>query len=165
MIQAGDIIMVKNRNWIGAAIRLLTRSHWNHCGCFVSSKSLVEATHSGVVESNIKKFEDGVKNKTLEYAVFRVTGLSKEKGRDIANFVLTKVGDKYDNLLFIKLTFMYLLHIPRRVLAVDEQKRYICSELVSEAYDSVGIRFSYKIKAGNIVPADIARSTIVEQVS
>jgi len=164
MRQSGDILMVHNNTWLGKAIRCITRSSFNHCGIFVSEDELVEATYKGVEQNNISKFDSLVTSNKCSYSVYRVKNITSEQIQTVVNFVKQEVGDKYEITQIIELFFVFVFHLPRNLNLIDDKKQWICSELVAEAFQDAGIKFFDKIRVDDMVPGDIPKSDIVEQV-
>lgn len=163
-VNAGDIIMVGNRSWLGIAIRLITRSRWNHCGVFISSTEVIEATYKGVFQSNVSKFLDMAKNGHGCYNIYRVKTIDENQMNTVIKFVQNQLGAKYDNMQFARVLLMLLLKIPRKIQFHDPARKWLCSELVAEAFEAAGILFSNKIKPDNTIPGDISKSSIVEKI-
>jgi uncharacterized protein YycO len=162
--QIGDILMVRNKGPLSWIIRFITRSDWNHCGIFVSSNTIVEATFRGVFKSDIEKFTEKRNRFELFYEVFRVRNIKQTETSTAGAFALSKVGAKYDEVQLARMFLMYVLHIPRRIRIPDSDIKWICSELVAQAFEKAGIILNPRIRPDNMVPGDFTKSPMVEKV-
>jgi uncharacterized protein YycO len=162
--KAGDILVVHNVGLLSILIRAITKSQYNHVGVFVSPTTIVEATFGGVFKNDISKFDDLASKKKCYYSVYRVKGIVASDADDIAEFASSQVGAEYDDMQLVRMFFVYILRLPRNVNYPDKIKKWICSELVAEAFARAGYVFSPDIKPDNIVPGDFPKSSIVEKV-
>jgi uncharacterized protein YycO len=160
--QSGDILMVHNYGLLERAIRIITRSPYNHCGLFISENEIIEATYKGVIISPLSKFS----NSTVKYFdVYRVKGIDKVDITPVLDFAKKQVGAKYDKFQFMRMLLMYMFRISRKKRMPDEEGQWICSELVAESFEQAYILFSSKIKPDNIVPGDIPKSDTVYELT
>jgi uncharacterized protein YycO len=162
--KAGDILVVHNTGLLNIIIRAITRSKFNHVGLFVSDNEVVEATFNGVFKNPISKFDNLAKDNKCYYSVYRVVGAIDSDVKDITNFAISQIGAKYDEMQIARMLLVYVLRLPRCINYPDKLKKWICSELVAEAFARAGYVFSPDIKPDNIVPGDFPKSSIVEKV-
>lgn len=165
-IESCDILMVKNRGWISRLIRIITRGHYDHCAVFVNEYEIVEAIPAGVKLNNIQKYKDVELKGNSKYDIYRFPGLLLEKKEKIVEFLRKEIGTKYDEKQFIILWLRYIFHISRKKpIERKQDKKWICSELLGEAFFSAGIRISDRVSPDTLVPADIARNKDIIKLS
>ncbi len=177
-IERGDILLVHTeRCLISFLIRKFTKSYWDHVGLFVSKKKqwpkwVIEALPEGIVgrpfELKYLKVVRGDRGKILkiapskrfQIAIVRVKNLSYEQRKQISNkayqWALEERG--YDFLLLIFGMLLHLLSFRKfKPRWLNIKSRFICSELISIAFNEVaGIVFSKHTANGYVTPADIA---------
>jgi uncharacterized protein YycO len=99
--------------------------------------------------------------KEPHFHILRNEDLTKSQKRDIVSFVLHKVNVKYDLLLFIGIGLNRLFHLNTQW---NNKSRYICVEMIVEAYKSVGIDLLPDICYHNMIPDDLMYSTKLKKV-
>ena len=145
-IRPGDVLLIEGRAKISTAIKYLTQSTWSHATMCVSAATrdappmLVEVT-----------LEDGCHRVPVsKYAPFntrlcRAASLSDEEREDLARFMLSAIGMRYDLRNVFDLA-RYLFPTPpvpvrwRRHLlefGSGDPTRAICSSLIAQAFEAV----------------------------
>ena len=158
----GDILAVHHNTFIGRKIRKIIKGNYNHVGIFVTNRKIVEACFNGVIISDISKFEKGKCRGKLDFDIFGVHGLSNNKKLQIVKFSLNQIGKKYDFPQFLSQLFFYIFNINRKKCEpIEYSNKFICSELVAEAFDYANISLTDKVDVDNINPMDIINSKIV----
>lgn len=164
-MKKGDIILIRNYTWFGKRIRQVTKGEYNHIGMFVSDNKIVEATMAkGVVISNLSKFEILRKKGKVDFTIYQIKNITEEQRQGMTEFLLDKIGQRYDFFQLIALLFFFSFRINRKYETIDVKKRFICSELLAEAGDKVGIQFKQGVDKDNITPCDIEQSDIIERI-
>lgn len=151
VLQPGDILLVEGDRRISTAIKYLTQSTWSHAALFVgdrldanddplTAKVLVEADlQEGVIAVPLGKYA------TLNTRVCRAVGLTPEVQRQVIDYVVARLGDRYDLKNIVDLA-RYLLPTPpvpvrwrRRMIALGsgDPTRAICSTLIAQAFQSI----------------------------
>ena len=162
-VRPGDVILVDGDQRISQAIKLLTTSSWSHSVLYVGDALLRrdpatraeihrrfgrEAKHlivealvdKGVVVSPLAKYFD------LNLRICRPVGLKPEDLAVVLDYVIARIGLKYDRRNFWDLT-RYLLpfHLIPSSLREDalhfgsgRETETICSTLLAEAFGQVG---------------------------
>ena len=138
------VLLVHRRGWIGALIRWVTASPWNHAALIEGAKHGDEGTTieakdlSGVQHSTLRGYcEDP---DVLGLAVYDRPDLTMAQRWAICEWADRHNGARYDTkqLLGIYLRRrLPLLHRWRNRL--DNPDRPICSELVGRAYEAAGV--------------------------
>lgn len=150
-LQEGDILLVDGTSRISMAIKYITQSTWSHSALYIgknqaSSKKgidepyLIEADITeGVREVSLSKYCN------MHTRICRPVGLKKEEIQVVIDFMMEKIGHKYDLKNIIDLA-RYLIQSPpvsgkhrRRLLALGsgDPTKAICSSLIAEAFQLV----------------------------
>jgi len=161
----GCVLAVKNKGWLSWLIRKIIKCDYNHVGVFVDDERVVESTFRGVYITPFEVFKKRKENGEIyDYAVFEVIGVSEEQKEKVAQYVLNEVGGGYDLVQLFNIGLFMFLNIARIVEPIDIRHAWVCSELVAEAYESVGIRFIEDVDPDLITPADIVCSKLVRRI-
>lgn len=161
-IRAGDVLLVDGNQRVSQAIKYLTMSSWSHSALFVGDALLtrdaatraeaqrrfgreakyliVEAlVEKGVIVSPLTKYID------FNVRICRPVGLRREDLEIVIDYVLARIGFRYDSRNFWDLTryFLPFRMIPEK-LRVDalhfgsgRDTETICSSLLAEAFGRV----------------------------
>ncbi len=150
-LRPGDVLLVEGNTRISTAIKYLTQSTWSHAAIYIGivpgvagegpdPKVLVEADLvEGTWAVPLSAYE------RLHTRVCRPIGVTDDDIREVVEFVVVRLGQKYDLKNVIDLA-RYLLPEPpvparwrRRMLALGsgEPTRAICSTLIAQAFQSI----------------------------
>ena len=151
MLKPADVVLVEGKRRISTAIKYLTQSSWSHAAIYVGKRGGVDA--EGRVRAFVEAdLERGVRAFPIEeleglhLRICRPEGLTPQDARQVVNYVLGRLGDRYDLKNVFDLA-RYLLPTPpvptswrRRMLALgsSDPTRAICSTLIAEAFETVG---------------------------
>jgi len=151
----GDLILSYENSFFSWFVRLMTKSEWSHVGIYEENGTFISSVpFSGVCEKCLKDVN--------HYAVYRVKGLSKLQADKAVEFCKERLGKGYDFLQIILLGYR-LLTDKLDVNAGDPHPdQYVCSELISEAFASVGIHFGKIVD--NALPKAFAESDLVTEI-
>jgi cell wall-associated NlpC family hydrolase len=130
----GAFGVVKTHGLFGFLIRLGTFSRWNHCVIYVGDGMVVEANLRGVQMVRASKYTAIAWN---HHEVF-----TEEQGWGIFLHALGQIGKPYNflDILNISLRIIGLKVLTRGLLSrLAESRGFICSELVAECYQKVGL--------------------------
>ncbi len=150
-LRAGDILLVEGNQKISAAIKYLTQSTWSHSALYVGDacgepsngedrKQLIEVViGEGCIASPLKKYA------TYNTRICRPVGLTGDDRRAVIDFMVSRIGTKYDlkNIFDMLRYFLPTPPVPvrwrRRMLSFGsgDPTRAICSTLIAEAYQSI----------------------------
>src|SRR4030042_2656840 len=162
----GDILLICNYNPISKYIRWLTKGRYNHVGIFVDSENVVESKYRGVELTPFQVFKDDQDvRKISEHKVVRVKNITTKQIEEVVNWTRERIGDCYDYWQLITLWFFLILKTARKIEPIDVRFRWLCSELVAEAFYQADINFNVNIDPDNITPADIEDSDLIEEVN
>lgn len=152
-LEPGDILLIEGNQRVSAVIKYLTQSTWSHAALYVGD-ALPEpddgSEHPRLIEVNLGEGCIAVplsKYRTYNTRICRARGLTPEDRSAVVNFMVGKLGLKYDmkNIFDMLRYFFPAPPIPvrwrRRLIAFGsgDPTRSICSTLIAEAYE--GIRY------------------------
>ena len=148
-LEPGDVLLVDGNRRISVAIKYLTQSTWSHAAIYVGDvynqggddpDVLIEADlKNGVVCVPLSGYQE------LHTRICRPSKLTEEDRQILVNYVVNRIGHKYDMQNIIDLV-RYLLPNPpvpvrwrRRMIALGsgDPTRAICSTLIAEAFHSI----------------------------
>ncbi len=151
-LEPGDVLLIEGNQKVSAAIKYLTQSTWSHAALYVGDALVDVETESGepgrLIEVNLG---DGCvavplsKYETYNTRICRAVGLSDQEKQDVVDFMVGKLGVKYDLRNIFDL-MRYLLPTPpvpvrwrRRMLSIGsgEPTKAICSSLIAQAFQSI----------------------------
>ncbi|MEM6463402.1 MAG: lipo-like protein [Pseudomonadota bacterium] len=150
-LQSGDILLVEGNQKISAAIKYLTQSTWSHAALFVGDacgepqdggerNQLIEVViGEGCIASPLKKYA------TYNTRICRPIGLTGDDRRAVVEFMISRIGTKYDlkNIFDMLRYFLPTPPVPvrwrRRMLSFGsgDPTRAICSSLMAQAFQLV----------------------------
>lgn len=151
IMQPGDILLVEGDTRISTAIKYLTQSTWSHSAFYAGTAtgqfddqgkpcSLVEAElDQGVIASPLSKYRN------FNIRICRPVGLTDLDQKKVVDFMVKKVGLKYD-LKHVFDMLRYFLPTPpvpvryrRQLIALGsgDPSRAICSSLIAESFQSI----------------------------
>lgn len=150
-LRPADVLLVEGNTRVSVAIKYLTQSTWSHAAIYVGPR-IAGADERGAplcfVEADLN---EGVRTVGLEAfaglhcRICRPVGLSADETDAVLNYVLARVGHRYDLKNVFDLA-RYLFPTPpvpttwrRRMLALGsgDPTRAICSTLIALAFQSV----------------------------
>ena len=141
----GDVLLIDGNTRAAALVRRMTRSTWAHVAMYVGPleegtdpRCIVEADLvAGVRSVRLSKLKD------LHVRVLRPMPLNDTDRRRLADWVVSRIGDKYDlahvwalGTRLLRLPLAARLSLPRSNGA--QISSYICSSLLAHAFLLVG---------------------------
>ncbi len=172
-LQPGDVLLVEGNERISSVIKYLTQSTWSHAAVFVGDSLPIpkgETERPRLIEANVGEGCIAVplsKYTTYNTRICRAVGLSDDERETVVNFMISKLGLRYDlrNIFDLLRFFFPTPPIPvrwrRRMLAMGsgDPTRAICSSLIAQAYQSIHYPILPKIRVkgdtGNYVRQEI----------
>lgn len=147
-MRIGDVLLIEGRARISTAIKYLTQSTWSHAALYVGDMiegyeggAIVEVTlQNGCAVAPLSKY---AKHNTR---ICRADSLSESERRQVAQFMIDRIGHSYDLRNICDLA-RFLLPTPpipirfrRRMLAFGsgDPTKAICSSMIAQAFQSVG---------------------------
>ncbi len=150
-LRPGDVLLVEGREHVSNAIKYLTQSTWSHAAMYVGDRFAVctpEGEPHRLVEVNLG--QGCVSAPLTKYArhntrICRPVGLTSEECQEAADFMIARIGLRYDmrNIFDLLRYFLPTPPVPvrwrRRMLAFGsgDPTRAICSSLIARAFQSV----------------------------
>jgi len=151
-LKPGDVLLIEGNQKLSAGIKYLTQSTWSHAALYVGDALKGESPEgeeqNRLIEVNLGDGCVGVplsKYETYNTRICRAEGLSKKERTEVVQFMIGKIGVKYDLRNIFDLA-RYLLPTPpvpvrwrRRMLSLGsgEPTKAICSSLIAQAFQSV----------------------------
>lgn len=150
-LQPGDVLLVEGNTKLSTAIKYLTQSTWSHAALYIGE---IPGIAGDGAEPNVLIEADVVEGvRAIQLSLYsgmhtricRPVGLTGAERRQVIDFVIASIGNKYDLKNVIDLA-RYLLPTPpvptrwRRAmlyLGSGEPTRAICSTLIAQAFQSV----------------------------
>lgn len=151
-LRPGDVLLVEGNQKISTAIKYLTQSTWSHAAIFVGDRiadtdsdparrpRLVEVNlGEGCVAVPLSKYE------TFNTRICRAKGLSRSDRETVVEFMVARLGTKYDlrNIFDMLRYFFPTPPVPvrwrRRMIAFGsgDPTRAICSSLIAQAFQTI----------------------------
>lgn len=150
-LRKGDVLLVEGSSRFASAVKYLTQSTWSHaalCTADVAGAHNPGAKMPVLVEADVI---EGVRTVPLTMyckqhtRICRPVGLTPEEIDKVVNYVMLRLGNKYDLKNVVDLA-RYLIQTPpvpgrwrRRMLAFGsgDPTRAICSSLIAQAFQSI----------------------------
>lgn len=151
VLQPGDVLLVEGNQKVSAAIKYLTQSTWSHSCLYVGDALPLPEDGSErprLVEVNLGQGCVAVplsKYRTYNTRICRARGLTPEDRREVVDFMISRLGLKYDmkNIFDMLRYFLPTPPVPvrwrRRMIAFGsgDPTRAICSSLIAEAFGRI----------------------------
>ena len=154
--QKGDILACWDNSFISKTIRYITKSHASHIAIIYDETLVIESWWTGV---RLVKLEN-LKNRTNFYGL-RYDNLTKNQAENIIKYLQNSYESKYDKIQLITIALHKLFGFKIR----HNDKKYICSELAWEAYNSAGIDIAPQVDESiDVVPGDLLNSQTLRTV-
>lgn len=150
-LRPGDVLLVEGRERVSNAIKYLTQSTWSHAAMYVGDRfpaATEGAEPDRLVEVNLG--EGCISAPLSKYAryntrICRPVGLSAAECRAVTDFMVMRIGLKYDlrNIFDMLRYFFPTPPVPvrwrRRMLSFGsgDPTRAICSSLIAQAFQAV----------------------------
>jgi hypothetical protein len=150
-LEPGDVLLVEGNQRISAVIKYLTQSTWSHSALYVGDalpKPEDGSERPRLIEVNLGEGCVAVplsKYRTYNTRICRPRGLTPDDRYQVVNFMIERIGLKYDvkNIFDMLRYFLPAPPVPvrwrRRMLAFGsgDPTRAICSTMIAEAYGQV----------------------------
>lgn len=143
-----DILAFYHYNALDNLVKNVTNSKIVHLAIRLDDKYMIESTTRGVHISKIC-------NK-YNYYNLRYQELTAKERDDIIKFAKNKIGKEFDYNTYITIGLYKLFGFAN---TWNNPNKYTCTELVIDAYKSIGIDLTNGMKENNVSPGDIANNT------
>ena len=149
-LQKGNILACWDNSLISRVIRWITKSRVSHVAVMYDDALVIESWWNGV---RIVKLSD-LKKRCNFYGLI-CGNLTKQELDGTIEYLQNSYESKYDFIQIITIGLHKLFGFKIK----DNNKKYICSELVWEAYKSVGIDIAPQVdEKDDVVPGDLLNS-------
>jgi hypothetical protein len=146
----GDVLLIEGNQLISSTIKYLTNSTWSHAALYVGH-SLPRPSDGSERPRLIESFlgQGCVAVPLSRYSSFntricRPVGLTDEDRKKVVDFMIGKLGTKYDlRNIFDLLRYFFPIPVPQRfrrqmiALGSGDPTKAICSSLIAQAFQSV----------------------------
>lgn len=159
-LRTGDIVFCSGTYFFSKAIRLFTKSVWSHVGIiyrddFLDRIFILESeTMIGVRIAPLSKYLKDYHGRRRPYrgrmfVAELEPAVDPEAMKKAVSFGMDQLTKPYDNWEILRIAIRIAFGIGRK----SRDRKYICSELVYEAFHKAGIEFPYKNRS--ISPDDL----------
>lgn len=149
-LQPGDVLLIEGNQFISSTIKYLTNSTWSHAALYVGHvlprpedgserPRLIESVlGQGCIAVPLSRYS------SFNTRICRPVGLTEEDRQRVVEFMIGKLGTKYDlkNILDL-LRYFFPIPVPsrfrRRMIALGsgDPTKAICSSLIAQAFQHV----------------------------
>lgn len=150
-MRTGDLVFCSGSYFFSHAIQQFTRSVWSHVGMIYKDPTLRRVfileseTLIGVRLAPLSKYLQDYHGKNRPYRGNMVLArVQPQIDADKLNYAISYGMDEltkpYDNLEIMRIGLRILFRVSRRT----RDRKYICSELVYDCFDRIGVPFSLR---------------------
>ena len=144
-----DIVSTYDNSIISKLIRYISKSTVSHTAIMYDEKFVIESWISGV---RIISIEDLKKRCNFYVSRCELTDL---QSKIITTYLQNKYKSKYDLLQLLTIA----LHKIFGIKILNNHQKYICSELVWEAYTQIGMEIAPQVdESDDVTPKDLIES-------
>lgn len=165
-LRTGDLIFCSGTYFFSNAIRWVTKSVWSHIGIVYRDDALgrifilESETFIGVRVAPLSKYlrDYHGRNKPYRGRMFIArldSEITPEQHKTAVSWGLDELTKPYDNLEILRVAIRILFKMGRK----NRDRKYICSELVFEAFKKAGVVFRFHQRS--ISPDDIWKDSRV----
>lgn len=151
----GDIIFVKTSSPISWLIRKVSGGKFSHICISMNDENTV------ILEADVFQRLSVKRNPYTSYQVVDVD-MSDSQRLQLLYFILGKYGAKYDYYYVLGMG-LKLLGLVKDSVGFDRRNRWMCSEIIDEAFKHVGIDLIPNKTDGNVSPSELANALIKEK--
>ena len=146
ILKQGDVLAYKGdkNSPISETVKFMTKSQYSHLCLYISNDNAIEADG---IKGDINYVD--INNYKGRLDVYTCPSLTDLQRKQICDYAISKIGEKYDYLL---LFYLFLKQIFKFRFRIRDRNSDICSELVGDSYKSCGVVLSQKRYP---TPADI----------
>lgn len=168
-LRTGDLVFCSGTYFFSNAIRWFTKSVWSHVGVIYRDDNLERIfileseTMIGVRLAPLSKYLKDYHGRNRPYRGRMIVGRILPEPeptalKSVISFGMDELTKPYDNWEILRIAMRILFKRGRKT----RDKKYICSELVYEAFHKVGITFRFKNRS--ISPDDIWKDSRVHAI-
>jgi uncharacterized protein YycO len=168
-IKDGDVLLYKGKGlwrsgFVATLVQIVTRSDYSHAGMAAwwnNRLMVIEAVGNGVIVNplslSLKRY-----HATVEWYRCKEEMISDEKRGEMIHYAQEELGKGF--AVFLAFWFMIKILLIGRFSKSDRfhrEKRYYCSEFVSNVYTRVGLDLKRERSDRYMSPDDIAHSNLL----
>ncbi len=145
-LEPGDVVLVEGQSRISNAIQFITNSNWSHAAIFIGevgslSHCLIEVKAvDGCIFTNIDVYIHH------NLRICRPVFLNNKKRKILINYLIKKIGSKYDlkNIMDLIRYVFPTPPVPKKLrrnligIGAGDPTKAICSTLIAEAFKEIG---------------------------
>lgn len=155
-LQRGDIIVSREDTFSSWLMRVVTQSAWSHASLYVDNMLIVSSVpFCGVSVTSL--------HDVRTWKAYRVKNITDAQRDGATMYATDRIGRPYDFLQALLLGYRLLSDTIDVNDGDPSPDRYVCSELVAEAYASQGVVFGKIVD--NVLPGVLAKSPLVEEIT
>lgn len=150
-LQTGDLVFCSGSYFFSQVIQKFTRSVWSHVGMIYKDPTLQRIfileseTMIGVRLAPLSKYLKDYHGKNRPYKGNMVIArmhpaIDEEKLNHAISYGMDELTKPYDNFEIVRISFRILFSVSRRT----RDRKYICSELVYDCFDEIGLPFNLR---------------------
>lgn len=146
-IRPGDIIFYRPTGLVGWTISKITHSEYSHVALALDSYNIIEADK--FIKSRISNlyYVENI------HKVYRVKGITDYERQKVVNNSLTMLGVRYDYKQIIGLYLRLVFRMDSSTF--NRANKYICSEIVDNAFIAADIPRKDNNNLGDITPQEL----------
>ena len=146
VLEPGDVVLVEGQSRVSNAIQFITNSNWSHAAIFIGeagslSHCLIEVK---AVDGCIFTDIDVYMHHNLR--ICRPVFLNNKKRKILINYLVKKIGSKYDlkNIIDLIRYVFPTPPVPKKLrrdligIGAGDPTKAICSTLIAEAFKEIG---------------------------
>lgn len=157
-MQVGDIIFAYPSSLAGELIAKRTNSRFSHVAVYVGNGRVVESDM--FIKTHKVRLMDTPYGKSGRYEVMTCRNITPRQRKLIMVYVLSKLGTKYDYKQIAAILIRLTTGI--RLESLNHPHRFICTELIYEAYKYAGIELLEGYPGGSVSPEEMRWSEHLE---
>ena len=138
ILKQGDILAYKGdkNSPISETVKFMTKSQYSHLCLYISDDQAIEADG---INGDINYVDvNNYKGRLDVYSCLTLTDLQRKQ---ICDYAISRIGQKYDYLL---LFILFLKRLFKFRFRLRDRKADICSELVNDSYKEANVILSRK---------------------
>lgn len=150
-LQTGDLVFCSGSYFFSHAIQRFTRSVWSHVGMIYKDPTLQRVfileseTLIGVRLAPLSKYLRDYHGKNRPYKGNMVVArlhpqIDEAQLNHAISYGMDELTKPYDNFEIVRIGFRILFSVSRR----KRDRKYICSELVYDCFDRIGVPFNLR---------------------
>lgn len=146
-IRPGDIVFYRPTGLIGWAISKITRSEYSHVALAIDAYNIIEADK--FIKSRISNlyYIENI------HSVYRLKDTTDQQRQQIVNNAMTMLDVGYDYKQILGLYFRLVFH--KEYSTFNQANKYICSEIVDNAFIQAEVPRKDNKHLGDITPQEL----------